>query len=60
MYKRQVYGCAFLLVGRLVITVVLVVFSWVATMVSFGLQVERVDEVDLATCLLYTSRSPPN
>ena len=52
-FSLVVYGCAFLLVGRLVITVVLVVFSWVATMVSFGLQADRVDEVDLATIVFY-------
>lgn len=52
-FSLVVYGCAFLLVGRLWITVVLVAFSWVATMVSFGLQTERVGDVEMATIVFY-------
>lgn len=52
-FSLVVYGCAFLLVGRLWITVVLVAFSWVATMVSFGLQAERVGDVEMATIVFY-------
>jgi len=52
-FSLVVYGCAFLLVGRLWITVALVAFSWVATMVSFGLQAERVGDVEMATIVFY-------
>lgn len=52
-FSLVIYGCAFLLVGRLWITVALVASSWAALMVSFGLQAERLDDLEVATIAFY-------
>jgi diguanylate cyclase (GGDEF)-like protein len=52
-FSLVIYGCAFLLVGRLWITVALVACSWVATMISFGLQADRADDVEVGTIAFY-------
>ncbi len=52
-YTLVIYGCAFLLVGRLWLTVSLLVFTWVALAVSYTLQVDRIDQVELATLVFY-------
>ncbi len=52
-FSLVIYGCAFLLVGRLWITVALLASSWAALMVSFGLQSERADDVEVATIAFY-------
>ena len=52
-YSLVIYGSAFLLVGRLWITVALVAASWGATVASFGIQSEPVDEGELATIVFY-------
>ena len=52
-FSLVIYGCAFLLVGRLWITVALLASSWAALMVSFGLQSGRADDVEVATIAFY-------
>ena len=52
-FSLVIYGCAFLLVGRIWITVALLASSWAALMVSFGLQSERANDVEVATIAFY-------
>ena len=52
-FSLVIYGCAFLLVGRLWITVALVAASWAAIVVSFGLQAERAEDVEVGTIVFY-------
>jgi diguanylate cyclase (GGDEF)-like protein len=52
-YSIVIYGCAFLLVGRLWITVALVCVSWAATTTSFLVQIDQVDDVEVATIVFY-------
>jgi diguanylate cyclase (GGDEF)-like protein len=52
-FSLVLYGCAFLLVGRLWITVAVVASSWVAIMVSFGLQADQADDVEVGTIAFY-------
>jgi len=56
-FSLVIYGCAFLLVGRLWITVALVASSWAAIVVSFALQPQPADDVEVATIAL---TSPPS
>jgi len=52
-FSLVIYGCAFLLVGRLWITIALVASSWVATMLSFGLQSDLGGDVQVGTVVFY-------
>lgn len=52
-FSLVIYGCAFLLVGRLWITVVLVAMTWAAIVLSFGLQAERAGDFEVGTIVFY-------
>ncbi len=52
-FSLVIYGCAFLLVGRLWITVALVASSWTAIVLSFALQTQPADDVEVATIAFY-------
>ena len=52
-YSLVIYGCAFLLVGRLWLTVALMAVSWAATTGSFLVQIDRVEPVRVATVIFY-------
>jgi len=52
-FSLVIYGSAFLLVGRLRITIVLVAVSWLATAVSYAAQADRLDRVEVATTAFY-------
>jgi diguanylate cyclase (GGDEF)-like protein len=52
-FSLVIYGSAFLLVGRLRITICLVAVSWLATATSYVLQADEVDRVELATTIFY-------
>ena len=52
-FSLVIYGSAFLLVGRLRLTICLVAVSWLATALSFALQAEHIDKVEVATTIFY-------
>jgi diguanylate cyclase (GGDEF)-like protein len=52
-FSLVIYGSAFLLVGRLRITITLVTVSWLATAASFAAQAHHIDRVELASTVFY-------
>ncbi len=52
-YSLVIYGCAFLLVGRMWVTTSLVGITWAATAVSYVAQRDAVDSFVVATTIFY-------